>query len=289
MRVKPRRRYRDLGALLRILERRIPRRNPALLRQAVSKVLRGEDIHEVFHRSVARVLRPLAAIVIAALLAVGGWLFYQQGYWYELFKADRYGALVISALVDSAYKAPGELYFQPVLYREQNNQLKRLSQIDLSIRESPGGRTADSYILSTRRIYLEAGRYRLKVGLEDQLFWTSFTLSPRSVQKKSPETENGLQITLRQDNTPTLPLIVRYTVFNAETGDDITQTAKVFVLSRDKWLPLFLAEAEGLFPGRTYSFLVEREGYVSQEFDLILKPYQTTLLLEARLVPATRR
>jgi hypothetical protein len=93
---------------------------------------------------------------------------------------------------------------------------------------------------------------------------------------------------LRQEATPILPLTVRYSVFNADTGEDVTQNAKVSVLMGDRWLPLFIARAEGLSPGRTYSFKVEREGYVPQEFNLILKPYQTTLTLEARLVPARR-
>ncbi|HTP57774.1 MAG TPA: hypothetical protein VMM82_02585, partial [Spirochaetia bacterium] len=77
-------------------------------------------------------------------------------------------------------------------------------------------------------------------------------------------------------------------VSNADTGEDLTSSAKVFVLMGDRWLPLFLAKAQGLFPGRTYSFRVEREGYTPQEFNLILKPYQTTLTLEARLIPVRR-
>ncbi len=288
MRVKRRRRYRDVGVILRLLERRIPRKDPALIRQAVRKILKGEDIREVFHRSRARIARPLAAIAIVALLAAGAWLLFQKGLWFELFKADTYGALVISAQVDSAYKDPDEVFFRPVLYRERGNQLTRLSGVDLGVRESPSGRTGDSYLLSSRKVYLEAGRYRLKVGLEGQLYWTSFTLNPRSVQRKSFDTANAQRIVLHQEAAPTLPLTVRYSVFSADTGDDLTQTAKVSVLMGDRWLPLFIAKAEGLFPGRTYSFKVEREGYAPQEFNLILKPYQTTLTLEARLVPTRR-
>ena len=86
-----------------------------------------------------------------------------------------------------------------------------------------------------------------------------------------------------------MPLTVRYSVYSAENGEDLTASATVAVLMGERWLPLFLARAEGLFPGRTYSFRVSREGYVPQEFNLILKPYQTTLTLEARLVPETRR
>ena len=285
MRVKRRRRYKDVGVILRLLERRIPRRDPAVVRQAVRKILKGEDIHDVFHRSRARVLRPLAVVAVVVILAVGAWWFYQQGYWYELFQADRYGALVVSAQIDSAYKEPDEVFFRPALYREQGNHLTRVTGVQFDIHESASGRTGVSYLLSTKKLYLEAGRYRLKVGLEGQLFWASFTLSPRSVQRKSLETATGLRITLNQEGQPAMPLTVRYSVYSAENGEDLTASATVAVLMGERWLPLFLARAEGLFPGRTYSFRVSREGYVPQEFNLILKPYQTTLTLEARLVP----
>jgi len=288
MRVKRRRRYRDIGVILRLLERRIPRKDTALIRQAVRKILKGEDIRDVYHRSRARIVRPLAAIVIVAVLAAGAWWLFRLGYWYELFQADRYGALVISAQVDSAYKEPDEMFFRPVVYREKGNQLVRLSGIDLSVHESTAGRTGESYLLSTKRFYLEAGRYRIKAALEGQLYWASLTLNPRSIQRKSFDSTKGQRIMLRQEATPILPLTVRYSVFNADTGDDVTQNAKVSVLMGDRWLPLFIARAEGLSPGRTYSFKVEREGYVPQEFNLILKPYQRTLTLEARLVPARR-
>ncbi|HVP20101.1 MAG TPA: serine/threonine-protein kinase [Spirochaetia bacterium] len=289
MRVKPRRRYRDLGVLLRLLERRIPRRDPALIRRAMRKVLKGESVRDVFRRSRGRVLRPLVAVVIVALLGAGAWALFREGYWYELFQGNRYGALVISAQVDSGYKDPQDVFFKPVLYRERGGQLTKLSSLDLSVREQSAGRTPDSYQLSTKRLYLEAGRYRLKTSLESQLSWTSFTLSPRTMQRKSPDTAGGLRISLNQSDSPTLPLTVRYSVLDADTLENLTASAQVRVLMGDRWLPLFLARAEGLFPGRAYTFRIEREGYVSQEFNLVIKPYQTTLNLEARLVQESRR
>ena len=289
MKVNRRRRYQDLGVILRLLEKRIPRRDPATVRQAMKKVLKGESIQDFLRRSRAPTYWTLAAILAVLVLASGGWLLFRQGYWYELFEGNRYGALIVSAQVDSAYKDPEEVFFKPVLYREKGNQLTRINGIDFSIHESPSGRTGDTYLLSSKKLYLEAGRYRLKVGLEGQLYWSSFTLSPRWVQRKSFDTANAQRVTLRQESAPSLPLAVRYSVSSAETGEDLTGTAKVQVLVGDHWLPVFLAKAEGLSPGRTYTFRVEKDGYVGQEFNLIIKPYQSTLVLDARLVPEAKR
>ena len=132
--------------------------------------------------------------------------------------------------------------------------------MSFAVHENGSQRTGSAYLLSTRKLYLPTGRYRLKVSLEGQLFWASLTLSPRSVQRKTPDTANGQTVVLHQENGPSLPLSVRYSVYDADTSENITPEAKVLVLMGDRWLPLFLAKVEGLFPGRTYTFRVEREG-----------------------------
>ena len=284
MRVKRRRRYRDLGVVIRLLEKRIPRRDTASIRQGVKKVLKGDDIHDLFRRRPSRVSWPLAAVFMACLLAAGAWYLYRQGVWFEYFQPQRYGALIVTAQIESGYKEPDEIFFRPVLYREQGNDLTRLSGIDFGVRENLAQRTGETFEISSRRLYLEAGRYRLKISLEGQLYWTSFTLSPRAVQRKSLATLEAQRITVRQQNAPSLPLTVRYAAFDADTGADITAGATVSVLMNDKWMPLFLARAEGLSPGRTYRFRVQEEGYSPQLFDLIIGPYQALLMVEAHLV-----
>ena len=284
MRVKRRRRYRDLGVVIRLLEKKIPRRDTASIRQGVKRILKGDDIHDLFRRRPSRMAWPLAAVFLACLLAVGGWHLYRQGVWFEYFEPQRYGALIVSAQIESGYKEPDEIFFRPVLYRENGNNLTRLSGIDFGLRENTSQRTGETFEISSHRIYLEAGRYRLKVSLEGQLYWISFTLSPRSLQRKSLSTLEAQRITVRQQNEPALPLTVRYAAFDADTGADITGRAVVSVLMNDKWLPLFLARAEGLSPGRTYRFRVQEDGYTPQLFDLMVGPYQALLMIEAHLV-----
>ncbi|HVO37654.1 MAG TPA: serine/threonine-protein kinase [Spirochaetia bacterium] len=284
MRVKPKRRYQDLGVLIRLLEKRISRRDTTSVRRAVRKILKGEEVRDLFRGQRSRLFWPLAAAFVACLLAAGGFHLYRQGAWYEYFEARRYGALVISARIDSDYKEPGDIFFRPVLYREKGNDLTRVAGIDFGISDNPSRRTGDTYDISTRRLYLEAGRYRVKVSLEGQLYWISFTLSPRSEQRKALTTLDAHKIIVRQQGALSIPLTVRYAVFDADTGNDITAAAKVMVSVNDHWLPLFLARAEGLTPGRTYRFRVQEDGYATQVFDLIISPYQAFLMLEAHLV-----
>jgi eukaryotic-like serine/threonine-protein kinase len=283
MRVKRRRRYRDLGVVIRLLEKKIQVRDTASLRQGVKRILKGDDVHELFRRRASRLFWPLAAGFLVFLLAFAGLYLYRQGTWFEYFEADRYGALVVSAHVEKGYKDPQEIFFKPVLYREEGSELTRLAGLDFGLAEDPSRRTGESYEISSRRLYLEAGRYRLKASLEGQLFWISFQLDPRTAQKKTLATLAGRRISLRLQGAPALPLTVRYRATDAENGADITAGASVSVFEGGRWQPLFFARAEGLSPGRTYRFRVQEEGYLPQLFDLVISPYQELLMLEANL------
>ena len=106
MRVKRKRRYQDLGVIIRLLEKRISKRDTTSVRRAVRKILKGEDVRDLFRGQRSRLFWPLAAAFAACLLAATGFHLYRQGAWYEYFEARRYGALVISARIESGYRNP---------------------------------------------------------------------------------------------------------------------------------------------------------------------------------------
>src|SRR5208283_3688905 len=113
MRVKPKRRYQDLKEVIRLLERRIRKRDPVSLQNAVKNVVQGKPIGAIFRGGRTWLAWAVGVPVLACLLAAGGWYEYRQGLWFEIFEPGRYGLLVVSAVVDASYKEPGEVFFQP--------------------------------------------------------------------------------------------------------------------------------------------------------------------------------
>jgi serine/threonine-protein kinase len=284
MKVKRRRRYQDLKEIIRILERRIRRRDPATLQQAVKSVVEGKDISAVFKRKRSWLAWAFPMAVLACLLAAGGRYLYRQGLWFETFEPGRYGALVVSAVVDASYKEPDEIFFQPALYREEDNQLTRLTAIDLGLHQDATRTSADSFTLATKTLYLPAGRYRLKVSLENELSWSAFTLAPRAVQKRLMSTVDGMRITIRQGSGRRL-LEVSSTVSDAATGEDLTGSAVRSVFLYNRWMPWSSTATQDFTSGGSYRFRFEKEGYYPQVYSLVVKPYQTMLSLDVRLVP----
>jgi len=273
--------------VIRLLERRIRRRDPAAIRQAMKKVLAGEEIRELFRAGKPWVPRLTAALCVAALAAAGVYYLVREGYYYELTAPSRYGALVASARISTRYKEPEEIFIKPVLYKELASELVRVEGIDWNFRENRSRRSAGVFVMESRKLYLEAGQYRLKFSLEGELHWQSFFLNPRTAQRRLLATARAQQVAIQLGEGSALPLEVEHAVYDVETGEALTRDTSFSVFLGDRWLPW--SRKLELTSSASYRFRFEKEGYFPRTYSLVLQPYQTRLRLEAQLIPVPGR
>jgi hypothetical protein len=172
-----------------------------------------------------------------------------------------------------------------VLYREVGGELVRIDNTDFRFRAKQNAQQEDSYLLDSERLYLETGRYRLKVNLEGQLHWESFFLGSRSLQKQHLDTSSGQHIEIQLEQTPSLPLEVRYTVSDIRSGEDLSDSTSFFIFMNESWIRWNRRIATSLTTGAGYRFKFERAGYYPQTFNLGIKPYQPLLQLQVQLIP----
>jgi hypothetical protein len=144
---------------------------------------------------------------------------------------------------------------------------------------------AESYVLESERLYLETGRYRLKINLEGQLHWESFFLGSRRLQKQHLDTSAGRRLKIQLEQTPPLPLEVRYNVTDIRSGEDLRGSADFFVFLNNRWVRWNRRVAAALTTAASYRFRVEHAGYYPKTFNLLIKPYQPLLQLDAQLIP----
>ncbi|MBN2551734.1 MAG: serine/threonine protein kinase [Spirochaetales bacterium] len=289
MRPNRRRRFQDLRQIVRRLERRIKRRDPATIRRALKRVIQGREIGDVYRPRRSWAFWLFTGLFLAALLAAGGYYLYLKGYHYEIIQPDRYGSLVVSTRIPASYKDPKDIYIASVLYRETEGELVRIEEPGLRFRvreiaERAAGQE-DSYFLESERVYLATGRYRLKVNLEGQLHWRSFFLGSRTYQKQHLDTASGKRLEIRLEQTPPLPLEVRWEVRDIRSGDDLSDSALLSVFLTDRWVRWNPRIAASLTTGASYRFRVEHDGYYPQSFNLLIKAYQPLLQLDAELIP----
>ena len=285
--MKPNRRHRfqDLRQIIRRLQRRIKRRDPASINRALKRVIQGREIGDIYKPRRTWVFWVFIALILGAILTAGGYYLYLKGYHYEILQPDRYGSLVASARIPSSYKDPEDIYIAAVLYREAEGALVRVEDATFRFRVKQNEQQEDSFLLESERLYLETGRYRLKVNLEGQLHWESFFLGSRSLQKQHLDTSSGQRIEIRLEQTPPLPLEVRYTVSDIRSDEDLTDSTTFFVFLNESWIRWNRRIAGSLSTGAGYRFKFERTGYYPQTFNLGIKPYQPLLQLQAHLIP----
>ena len=285
MKPNRRRRFQDLRQVIRRLERRIKRRDPATVRRALRRVIQGREIGDIYRPRRSWVFWLFIGLFLSALLAAGGYYVYLKGYHYEIIRPDQYGSLVVSARIPASYKDPKDIYIASVLYRETEGELIRIENPVFRFRVRQGAEQEESYLLESERLYLETGRYRLKVNLEGQLHWESFFLGSRKLQKQHLDTSAGRRLEIQLEQTPPLPLEVRYRATDIRSGEDLTGTTDFFVFLNNRWVRWNRRIAATLTTGTSYRFRVDHEGYYSQSFNLLIKPYQPLLQLDAQLIP----
>jgi len=285
MKPNRKRRFQDLRQIIHRLKRRIKRRDPASIKRALKRVIQGREIGDIYKPRRTWVFWVFVALILGAILTAGGYYLYLKGYHYEILQPDRYGSLVASARIPASYKDPEDIYIAAVLYREAEGELIRVEDATLHFRPKQGAEREDSYILESERLYLKTGRYRLKVNLEGQLHWESFFLGSRSLQKQHLDSSSGQSIEIRLEQTPPLPLEVRYTVSDIRSGKDLTDSSAFFVFLNDRWIRWNRRIAGSLSTGAGYRFKVEHAGYYPQTFNLGIKPYQPLLQLQVQLIP----
>ena len=283
------RRFQDLRQIIHRLERRIKRRDPASIKRALKRVIQGREIGDIYKPRRTWVFWVFIALILGAILTAGGYYLYLKGYHYEILQPDRYGSLVASARIPASYKDPEDIYIAAVLYREAEGELVRVEDAAFHFRAKQSAKQSaeqeDSYILESERLYLKTGRYRMKVNLEGQLHWESFFLGSRSLQKQHLDSSSGQCIEIRLEQTPPLPLEVRYTVTDIRSGEDLTDSTAFFVFLNESWIRWNRRIAGSLTTGAGYRFKVERAGYYPQTFNLGIKPYQPLLQLQVQLIP----
>ncbi len=270
VRADARKRFQDLGELLRLLERGLRFTDSTAVQGALADYLAGKRPAAVTRRVGALV--PAAAALVAALAAAaGGWLAWRGGVVHELLLHRSYGALTVVVEGDAASPP--------------------LASVLPQGGEAPAAvvtlaRVGDRW--QSPRLYVPAGPYRVAVQADGLLASHGLTVAPREVQRRSPATRDGAVVLLEASGelaAVRLPLAVRASVRDAVTGADLGALARIEVKIGDGWSPFAGETLSRLFTGSSYEFRFEADGYHPATQRVSAAPHQALLLLDAALTP----
>ncbi len=287
---KRKRRYNDLNDVLDPLHRYFKRRNTEGCHRQLQQAVEGKTVEPAGRRKGTKAGKAVVAVfaVVAALAAAGGAL-YKLGFYHKWFLRDTTGALSFHVMVDENYKPPGDYYIRGWLFTDTGDDA---SEIDMEpLRFYPvrtGADTGSGYEFRSRTCYLPEDEYRVKVQIEDSLCWKSFYLKPYARQVRNINTAGGRVLEFHYGEPGPRPLQVDFFVQDRETWEDITDQTKIRVEIEGQLYAWGKEAAAGLETGNVYRFHFQTDGYEPKTFSLLIRPEQSTLSINPRLVPVKK-
>ena len=286
MKEKAKKRFQDLKGVIRLIQQALRTVNPSLVRQRLVAFVRGEQGKAAPRKAFGASKVPLvAALVLIFLLGGSSYAFFSRGYSYELLMPQSYGALAVSVKVKKGFKAPEDTFLNADLFLDKGKSLPKVEDVRFRFKENKARETEDHFFLESQKVYIKSDHYRIKVNLENQVFWDTFYLHPRSRQRQTPAAREARTVEVTLEQMPSLPLSVNFTVVNQLTGEDITDATNIYIFWGSTWMKWSEWISRTLVTNERYQFKLGNMGFLPRQFDLIIAPYQSRLDLHVSLIP----
>ena len=286
MRVKAKHRFQDLKSVSRRIIPFLKKSSPRAVKHRLINYIRQEPLKALPKRASPTLKIVLAAgLVLLLLVGVSGYFIYQKGYLYEYLWPRKYGAFSVTATVKKGFKTPEETFVSATLFLDDAKTIPKVENVRLRFRENKQRETEEHFVLESSKIYVQTGHYRIKVNLENKLYWNTFFLNPRTLQKQTAATAISRIFQVTFDQIPPLPLTIQYGVTDQSTGEDLTGSAQLFIKRGSYWVKWDRHVANSLTTNRRYQLRFGKLGYLPRNYDLFIAPDQTLLKMQVALMP----
>ncbi len=284
MSAKRARRYQDVGAILRRLDRKLGSRSVGDQKTQIASFLSGTWSPPKRRSRIARAVVPIVAVLL--LLGAGAAYYgFQSGLAYELLYPDRYGTLGLTVRVASGTRPAHETFVSAELFRDDGNEIPPVPGAHFTFHADQEQSTREMEVFVSRNLHIPAGQYRIKVMASDQLVWRGFYLQSHQQQLATSGGTSGGNLVVSIGKEASLPLSVSIEVRSAAGGETITAGTTVEVYANGSWVPFAGDIVSALKSGRTYQFRFTHDGYYSADYALAVYPFQSELQIDAELVP----
>jgi serine/threonine-protein kinase len=286
---KKERRYQDLAPVIRILRRRLRREEGDELQKRLVAVMNGVEYKAPPRkaRALARRVVFVALPLFALLAGAGAWLYF-GGKYFEWLRPLDYGKLEIDARFGPVerpadHRVSARLIPQGAEAGAGARELAMPGALPaLAARLSGGG---DKALVSSGALYLKPGDYLLQMTVGEKLFSEAFYLPPFKIQETGGRSR-GMELSYTYAGHEQKPLTLSFKVLDERIGQDITDIAKVSVLSSfGYWFDFGSFPREELLSGRSYSIRLAAPGYESAATTISVGVLQTRADFQAALTP----
>lgn len=287
----PEKRYQTIDGVIKVIKKYLSEFDTHQIRICLAQIIAAKNQFknpEFEKKSHLAAKISAGAVSAAALvcLCVYGW---KQGFFHETLLSHWYRPVTLNLIAPVAgiqnniygMDVPVKAYF----FDERKDGLPEVKGSQRDFKPSAGivSRTKDGKTtavlnrnnikyFSTKSAYLRDGKYRVKVLVGSYLIWESFVVNKESVNISF----DNLQRVSR-------PVSLQVRAYDADSDKEITKSTRFSVLYGGKYVPISALPENSLKSGNVLKIQADADGYLRQEFSMIVDWYQDSVLVIARL------
>lgn len=282
------RRYQDVGALLHRLDRRLRTATVAGERTEIASYLAGEWKPPGYNPAVRRWL-PAVLLILAATLALALYYGYRTGRIYEAIFPARYGPLLVMVRVPRTSMPVGSTAlgarYEPVAADPAPSGGASVTSVpagppgtQLPLHHVATLETNETIVLSSDRIFVPAGEYRLNIQGAAEVI-------TRDVFVSGNESSSSGRVVVEVPGAGTRHVAFAFDVSSATSGADLSSRTAVEIKSDSSWIPFTSQVADGLVSGHHYAFRFSVGGYYPKELGVDVSTLQSRAQMDVLMMP----
>lgn len=277
-------RYKDLGPVIKELDRYLKRWNKTELSDTVSDLAEGKEPVKPKQRKKQRiVLKLIIAVIVVALFALTGLFCYVTGIYNGLLHPHNFGSVIFSVSVPGGIQPRNKIFIKTNIFHDDGKSIPEVLNRKIIFIKRGTGREDGSYLFRSFPVYVRQGAYRAKVEIEDTLTWYSFIVLSRNRQKLKYTTREGKIIKIDRRGTQQLITNVKINITNILTGQTISRGNSISLYRKGQWVDM--EHAGPLITGGVYIFKIKNKLYFTKVFPLKIRTGQDNLEINAGLLP----
>lgn len=291
MHYKPASRYQDLGRLILRLEKYLSKYDMEDVKRRLISLVRNDKVSGKIKLS--RTMKSKRKIRSAIVSAV--FLFFivtgvnVSGVFHEMFLSNTHGLVQFEVRVPKGSKPQWTMFVKGSLFHDDNDAIPDVRNGSLVMIPNFFNRGDYVSFISLPR-YLEQGPYRVKLIYENQIFWESFLLYPRVMQKALYSEGIGRRLLFDYAKIGSRTVNLNMLIHDSLTGKSLFSKADVRIKKANGWVT-YNPSDRSTYPvnDAVNVFQVAVPGYHSQIYTLFIGRDQEGCTIDANLYPLTQK
>ncbi|MBN2532733.1 MAG: serine/threonine protein kinase [Spirochaetales bacterium] len=298
-------RYKDLKYLLKIISKYIYRfKEHTAVKKALQEYI-SDKTKECLLEGLSLkkkknlLLSLVSTIGMVGILGIGGFVLYTQGFYHEFFQARNYGSLEIRAVIPKKYyKNPAFIYAYANVYSEEKDEKNKEKKYSLMLHPyfdfilftdaDVVKLKKNNTLLTTDKVYLPAGKYKLDLIVENQKIVQTFYLNPRLIQKNETyKTYSRRLLEFNISETLHKPISIRHSIKDSILDKSIASLTTVFIKTKEGWIDWEQNKkklSESISSGSNLTFRYRADGYYEETVTFHVESSMDTLLCEVNMI-----